>query len=95
MPSLIRATCLTAALAIAGPALAQEGPATKFNVAKLTTRSHAFAPGDPLVQGSYMKACGQRFLCYTGIPLNCTLQTRPYENIAEHQCFCLHDGCPQ
>ena len=39
MPYLVRAFCLTAALAIAAPTLAQQGLATKFDVAKLTRKS--------------------------------------------------------
>jgi hypothetical protein len=95
MSSLIRAACLTAALAIAGAALAQEGPATKFNVAKLAKGTRTILPGETVAPEGYMKTCGQRFVCYTGIPLDCTLQTRPYENVAAHQCFCVHNGCPQ
>jgi hypothetical protein len=95
MSSLIRTCCLMAAMAIAAPVLAQQAPATKIELAKLTKRSATPVPYELGMPEGYVKACGRRFVCYTGIPLNCTPQTRPYENVAEHQCFCVHDGCPQ
>jgi hypothetical protein len=95
MPSLMGATCLMLALTMAAPVLAQQAPATKFDVAKLTRRNFTPAPFAAGPAQGYMKTCGQRFVCYTGIPLDCTPDTRPYENVAAHQCFCVHDGCPQ
>jgi hypothetical protein len=84
---LIRASGVVAALAIAIPALAQQGP---------TAASHKKHPAriSSPAEAGYMKSCGTRFVCYTGIPLDCTPDTRPYQNIAEHQCYCLRDGCP-
>jgi hypothetical protein len=87
--SLIRASCLVVALAIAGPALAQQGP----TAASTKVNQTFFREGG--AQAGYLKRCGARFVCYTGIPLNCTASTRPYQSIADHQCFCLRDGCPQ
>jgi hypothetical protein len=87
MSFLIRASCFVVAMAIAGAALAQDGPVIKI---KISQRS----PKNAGVQAGYMKYCGARFRCYTGIPLECTPQTRPYQNIAAHQCFCLPDSCP-
>jgi len=95
MPSLIRATCLMVALAIAAPVLAQQAPATKFDIAKLAKRDRTSAPFAMWRPQGYVKTCGMRFVCYTGIRLDCSEQTRPYENVAAHQCFCVHDGCPQ
>jgi hypothetical protein len=87
MPFLIRASSLVAALAIAYPALAQQGPK---HMSKISKTSHP----EWGVQQGFNKYCGARFVCYTGIPLNCTLDTRPYQSIPDHQCFCLRDGCP-
>jgi hypothetical protein len=50
---------------------------------------------DGALPTGYQKTCGTRFVCYTGIPLDCTPDTRPYQNIPDHQCFCLRDGCPR
>jgi hypothetical protein len=80
-----------AALAIAVPGLAQQGPATKFDIAKLTRKGS----GEGTAQDGYVWACGSFFRCYTGVPLNCTPQTRPYQNVAAHICLCIHAGCPQ
>jgi hypothetical protein len=87
MPGLIRASALAAALAIAAPALAQQAPkhASKFMRA---------SPQEGSVPSGFVKRCGSDFVCYTGIPLRCTPDTRPYQNISEHQCYCLHDSCP-
>jgi hypothetical protein len=92
MPALIRAGALMAVLAIAAPALAQQGPASHK-----TTKHRALAPAsEPAgAQAGYMGACGAHFRCYDRIPLDCADNTRPYQNIAQHQCLCVHDGCPQ
>jgi hypothetical protein len=86
---LIRASGLIAALAIAAPALAQQNPA------RHTTKIGKTSPKTGGVQAGYLKTCGAHFVCYTGIPLNCTPNTRPYQSIPDQQCFCLPDNCPQ
>jgi hypothetical protein len=93
MPSLIRAGALMAALAITVPALAQQGPAASHKTAK--HRLSTPAPREAGAPGGYMSACGAHFRCYDRIPLDCADNTRPYQNIAQHQCLCVHDGCPQ
>ena len=87
MRFLIRASGVVAALAIALPALAQQGPTHKKHAARISSPAEGVTTG-------YLKYCGARFVCYTGIPLDCTPDTRPYQNIAEHQCYCLRDNCP-
>ena len=89
MLSLARATCLILATAIVVPGLAQEGPATRIEFAKVSKRLK------PQPRSSVIWECGAYFRCFSGIPLQCTEQTRPYQNIAAHQCFCIHEGCPQ
>jgi hypothetical protein len=84
---LVRASGLIAALAMADPALAQQSPK---HMSKIGSAS---AP-EAGVQAGFVKRCGARFVCYTGIPLNCTPDTRPYQSILDHQCFCLRDSCP-
>jgi hypothetical protein len=84
---LFRASGLLAALAIADPALAQQSPKHVGKVIRTF-------PSDGGLQAGFMKRCGSRFVCYTGIPLHCSADTRPYQNIADRQCFCLRDGCP-
>jgi hypothetical protein len=82
----MRAVCLLLGLVMAAPAAARSG----------SQASHW--PGTEAGWGAptgYLKYCGARFVCYTGIPLNCALNTRPYQNVAAHQCYCVHDGCPQ
>lgn len=97
---LIRASGLVAALALAGPVLAQQAPTKSTHVAKHASAKRASrlsnppAPDGSLPVG-YQKYCGARFVCYTGIPLNCTADTRPYQDISNHECFCLRDACPQ
>jgi hypothetical protein len=88
MHFLFRASGLLAALAIADPALAQQS-------AKHASKVIRTFPLEGGVQAGFMKRCGSRFVCYTGIPLQCADDTRPYQNISQHQCFCVRDGCPQ
>jgi hypothetical protein len=83
---LIRASGLVVALAIADPALAQQDP-------KHAGKINRVSPQDGGVQAGFVKRCGTRFVCYTGIPLDCTAGTRPYQSIPDHQCFCLRDDC--
>jgi len=87
MRFLIRAGGLVAALLIAVPAVAQQAQKSMSKIGRA-------APQEGYVQAGYMKRCGARFVCYTGIPLNCTPDTRPYQSIPDHQCFCLRDNCP-
>jgi hypothetical protein len=87
MLGLIRASGLVAALAVAAPALAQQPPK---HVSKVSGASQR----DVSVRTGFNKWCGADFVCYTGIPLRCTPDTKPYQNIPEHQCYCLRDGCP-
>jgi hypothetical protein len=82
----LRVSCLVFALLVAGPAVAQE--------AQTTTRLAAASPKFGVPTG-LRKYCGAYFRCYSGIPLRCAENTRPYQNIAKHECFCVHDGCPQ
>jgi hypothetical protein len=94
MPSLVRVTCLALAVAIAAPALAQESLATQIDLAKLSKKvkpPRAATPGSSSVTWE----CGAYIRCYSGIPLQCSEQTRPYQNIAAHQCLCIRAGCPQ
>jgi hypothetical protein len=94
MPSLIRAGAMIAALAIAVPALGQQGPAASHKTTK--HRAGSPAPGEAgAPAGYYISACGAHFRCYDRIPLDCADNTRPYQNIAQHQCLCVRDGCPQ
>jgi hypothetical protein len=92
---LIRASSLVAALAVAAPALSQAQTATSQAAAKHMAKSGKTFPWDGALPTGYQKTCGMRFVCYTGIPLDCTPDTRPYQNIPDHQCFCLRDGCPR
>ena len=83
---LIRAGSLVAALAVAHPALAQQGPKHMSKISQTSAQ-------EGYVQAGFLKKCGARFVCYTGIPLDCTADTRPFQSIPDHQCFCLRDGC--
>ena len=85
MLGLVRASGLAAVLAVAAPALAQQAPK---HMSKIGSQR------DVSVKTGFNKWCGADFVCYTGIPLRCTSDTRPYQNISEHQCYCLHDSCP-
>jgi hypothetical protein len=88
--------CLAVALAVAVPAAAQQDAAS---AGKPKHAARISKPPAPAVEASrpgvYMGYCGQWFGCYTGIPLRCGDNTRPYQDIANHACFCVHDGCPQ
>jgi hypothetical protein len=95
MLRLIRASALVAALAIAAPALAQQSPTVTSHTTKHAARISKPSPEAVGLQAGYMKACGAHFRCYNRIPLDCAENTRPYQNIAEHQCLCVRDGCPQ
>ena len=96
MSSLIRASCFVVALIIASPAVAQQvATATGPNAAKHVAKRSKASPDDGGLQAGYMKTCGTRFVCYTGIPLDCGANTRPYQSIPDHQCLCLRDNCPQ
>jgi hypothetical protein len=88
MSLAIRASCFVVALMVAGPALAQDGSVAKIRISQRYQ-------SDAVAQGGYYKYCGADFVCYSGIPLRCASNTRPYQNIAQHQCFCVRDGCPQ
>jgi hypothetical protein len=92
----IRASSLAAALIIAAPALAQQTPSStgQASAKHMAQSGKTFAWGGALPTG-YQKTCGTRFVCYTGIPLDCTPDTRPYQDIANHACYCLRDGCPR
>jgi hypothetical protein len=94
MPSLMRVTCLAFAVAMAAPALAQEGPATGIDLAKLSKKVKPPRADTPRSSGVTWE-CGEYIRCYSGIPLQCSEQTRPYQNIAAHQCLCIRAGCPQ
>jgi hypothetical protein len=92
---------LVFALVIAGPTSAQQiatatSPHTSISLAEATktVSKQAGMPAGYLKSG-YQKYCGADFGCYTGIPLRCASNTRPYQDVAAHQCFCLPDGCPQ
>jgi hypothetical protein len=100
-PFSTRAGYIVLALAIAGPALAQQvqTPASPHATLRLATATktvpkEAANPAGYLKPG-YQKYCGADFGCYTGIPLHCASNTRPYQDVAAHQCFCLPDGCPR
>ena len=80
--------------AIAVPAVAQQDAASPGKPKPAARISKPPAPG-PSGQGAYMGYCGDWFRCYTGIPLRCGDNTRPYQDIPNHACFCVHDGCPQ
>jgi hypothetical protein len=90
----IRTICVVVALIVAGPALAQGPGETGPIFAKHTAKRSKVIPEEG-GQAGYFKTCGARFVCYTGIPLNCGANTRPYQSVADHQCFCLRDNCPQ
>jgi hypothetical protein len=101
MPFPMRASYLVFALVIAGSASAQQSPtATKPHTTLRLAKAAKTVPnqeGGPAgyLKPGYQKYCGADFGCYTGIPLRCASNTRPYQDIAAHQCFCLPDGCPQ
>jgi hypothetical protein len=86
MLCLIRAAGLIAALAIVEPALAQHS--------KPISRMHGNSVEERGLQPGFVKSCGANFVCYTGIPIGCPPYLRPYQNVPEHQCYCLRDGCP-
>ena len=93
---LMRASALIVALAVAGSALAQQGPTTSTHATKHVSKLRKPPPApDGSLQAGYQKYCGAHFVCYTGIPLNCTPVTRPYQDIPNHECYCLRDNCPQ
>ncbi|HEY4403564.1 MAG TPA: hypothetical protein VGN55_02835 [Xanthobacteraceae bacterium] len=94
MLTLIRVSGMLAALAIAVPAMAQQSPTASHKTTKHAKISKS-APAEVGVQGGYMSTCGAYFRCYDRIPLDCADNTRPYQNIAAHQCLCVRDGCPQ
>jgi hypothetical protein len=91
---LMRASGLVAAL-LAGPVLAQQAPTRSTHVAKHVSKLKNAPAPDGSLQLGYQKYCGARFVCYTGIPLVCAGNTKPYQDIAKHQCYCLRDDCPQ
>ena len=91
MRALIRATSLLGLLALSGPVVAQQDATQKLHSVKAVRAPVPEASG----QGGYMGYCGQWFRCYTGIPLRCGENTRPYQDISSHTCLCVHNGCPQ
>jgi hypothetical protein len=95
MPTLIRVSGVVAALAVAVPALAQQSPTVSHKATKHAGKISKSSPAEQGLQGGYMSTCGAHFRCYDRIPLDCADNTRPYQNIAEHQCLCVRDGCPQ
>ncbi len=92
---LLRMSGLVAFLAMVGPVLAQQEPTTRLHVTKHVSKPRASPAPDGILQAGYQKYCGAHFVCYTGIPLNCAPDTRPYQDIANHECYCLRDSCPQ
>jgi hypothetical protein len=92
---LMRASGLVAALLLAGPVSAQQAPTKSTLVAKHASKLTTAPAPDGGLQVGYQKYCGARFVCYTGIPLNCAADTRPYQDISNHECYCLRDACPQ
>jgi hypothetical protein len=92
MSHFVRTCSFVLTATMTTPCLAQQGPASKVDAAQLASFQ---IQSQGASQGGYMRACGTSFRCYTGIPLHCTPQTRPYQNVAEHRCICVHDGCPQ
>jgi hypothetical protein len=92
---LIRTSTLIVALAMAGSALAQQEPTTRPHVTKHVSKPRVSPAPDGILRAGYQKYCGAHFVCYTGIPLNCAPDTRPYQDIANHECYCLRDSCPQ
>ncbi len=95
MLPLMRASGLVAALLLAGPVLAQQAPAKSTHIAKHASKLRNAPAPEGSLQVGYQKYCGARFVCYSGIPLNCAANTRPYQDISNHECFCLRDACPQ
>jgi hypothetical protein len=101
MPFPMRAGCLVFVLLIAGSASAQQSSTATSQhttiymakAAKTVPRQEAGQAG--FLKSGYQKYCGADFGCYTGIPLRCASNTRPYQDVAAHQCLCLPDGCPQ
>jgi hypothetical protein len=94
MRALIHATSLVALFTLAGPVVAQpdipqQDAAQKLLMTKVIKQPAASG------RGSYVGACGDWFRCYSGIPLQCADNTRPYQNVASRECLCVHDGCPQ
>jgi hypothetical protein len=90
----MRVSCVVLAVIFAGPAAAQEARmATHLAAASQPPAGPKIFPFG--VPTGLLKYCGADFVCYSGIPLRCAWNTRPYQDIARHQCFCVHDGCPQ
>ena len=95
MLPLMRASGLALVLALAGPVFAQQAPTKSPHAAKHARKLEKPPAPDGSLQVGYQKYCGARFVCYSGIPLNCAANTRPYQDISNHECFCLRDACPQ
>jgi hypothetical protein len=95
MLPLMRASGLAVILALAGPVSAQQAPAKSPHAAKHASKLKTAPAPDGSLPVGYQKYCGARFVCYSGIPLNCAANTRPYQDISNHECFCLRDACPQ
>jgi hypothetical protein len=94
MRALIYMTSVVTLLGLNSPAVAQQDTGPK--PAKHSARISKPPPAPETIgQGGYYGYCGQWFGCYTGIPLRCAENTRPYQNIANHECLCVHNGCPQ
>ena len=86
---ILIAAALTAATPVSAQQDAASGGKPKHVVRVKPPAPQASRPG------VYTGYCGQWFGCYTGIPLRCGENTRPYQDIANHTCLCVHDGCPQ
>ncbi|HLH98887.1 MAG TPA: hypothetical protein VKW08_27570 [Xanthobacteraceae bacterium] len=80
----IGSTFLAVVLAFAAPSLAKQSRSAGARQA---------VPSESVKPSGFVKYCGAYFGCYTGIRLQCAADTRPYQDIAQHQCFCLPDGC--
>jgi len=76
------------------PAVAQEmlGPTATGGLIKISKASTRPEIGG--VQGGYLKWCGARFRCYTGIPLQCNAHTRPYSEHSESPMLLLERQLP-
>ncbi|HLH98888.1 MAG TPA: hypothetical protein VKW08_27575 [Xanthobacteraceae bacterium] len=94
MRAPIYLSLIVAALALAVPAAAQQDGGSDARLKQVARTRKPPAPAAS-GQGAFMGNCGDWFRCYTGIPLRCGENTRPFQDIANHACFCVHDGCPQ
>ncbi len=79
---LMRASGLVAALVLAGPVSAQQAPTNTIAKSREACEQAQSSPApDGSLPVGYQKYCGARFVCYTGIPLDCAAG---YQAVSRH-----------